>query len=635
MIDIHDIESDIDVDAHEEMMELARQAEEERKATISAISKAIIEKRKEAVAFRMASGIEAEWDECDDSYSGIDDANRHTEKTAKNQGKPLSDGGPISGGRKSVGVRSTAFLNITRPYCDAASARVSDMLSPTDDRNFSISSVESPDIPVDLAREIIAEGQSESGDLYEMLATGMRSRAERAQKIIDNWLIECRHHSNVRLAIDSCVKLGTGVIKGPVPVVRKKRSISMSDGVVAFSSSDEIHPASFNVDPRNLYPDPACGEDIHNGSFIFERDTISGKQIMELIGQPGYINEEILSVITEGPSKINTINSGRTTTEKDRFDIWYYHGNIKRSDFESISRGGGVMSDDESLDSVNICATIINDRAVKVARSHLDSGDFPYDVIVWQRRSDMPWGIGVAKQISVPQRMLNAATRNMSNNSSLASGPQIVRMKGVCSPADGVSEITPLKQWEVDSNADIRDVRAAFTTVEIPSRQVELMNVINFALKIAEDITGLPMLMQGSQGKAPDTVGGMQILNNNANVVLKRIAKMFDDQYAIPHIKRYYEWLMLYGPDDAKGDYTVDARGSSVLVERDIYRQSIMAMAPFVVDPRFGASPEKWFEEVIKINKIDKKAIMLTDQEKEAMLRQEQMQQAQMMPGAQ
>ena len=41
---------------------------------------------------------------------------------------------------------------------------------------------------------------------------------------------------------------------------------------------------------------------------------------------------------------------------------------------------------------------------------------------------------------------------------------------------------------------------------------------------MAEDITGLPLIMQGS-GSAPDTVGGMQMVNNNASTVLRRIAR--------------------------------------------------------------------------------------------------------------
>jgi hypothetical protein len=71
-----------------------------------------------------------------------------------------------------------------------------------------------------------------------------------------------------------------------------------------------------------------------------------------------------------------------------------------------------------------------------------------------------------------------------------------------------------------------------------------------------EDSTGLPMLLQGQLGKAPDTVGGMTMLNNNASAVLRRLARTFDDCVTEPHIRRYYAWLLQYGEDDEKGDFS-------------------------------------------------------------------------------
>ena len=36
----------------------------------------------------------------------------------------------------------------------------------------------------------------------------------------------------------------------------------------------------------------------------------------------------------------------------------------------------------------------------------------------------------------------------------------------------------------------------------------------------------------------------MTMLMNNASVVLRRIARTFDDNITTPHIRRYYDWLM-------------------------------------------------------------------------------------------
>ena len=76
------------------------------------------------------------------------------------------------------------------------------------------------------------------------------------------------------------------------------------------------------------------------------------------------------------------------------------------------------------------------------------------------------------------------------------------------------------------------------------------------------------MMLQGSQGGVtPDTVGGMQMLLNNTNVVLRRLVKNFDDMVTKPHIRRYYDYNMAYNEnEEVKGDFNILARGSSALL---------------------------------------------------------------------
>jgi hypothetical protein len=236
--------------------------------------------------------------------------------------------------------------------------------------------------------------------------------------------------------------------------------------------------------------------------------------------------------------------------------------------------------------------------------------------MVWQRKPDVPWGTGIPRQIDTPQRMLNAATRNMLDNAGLSAGPQIVIRKDAITPADGVWAMTPRKFWFVNDGADVQAAQQAFMAVNIPTMQDELMNIIQFALKMAEDVTGMPMLMQGQQGQAPDTVGGMQMMLNNASVVLRRIARLFDDKVIEPHVTRYFEWLMVYGEDDSiKGDLQIDARGSTALVERDIAQQAILQMGNLVANPAFGIDPRKWIREALTAQRIDPEKILMTDEE--------------------
>jgi hypothetical protein len=244
----------------------------------------------------------------------------------------------------------------------------------------------------------------------------------------------------------------------------------------------------------------------------------------------------------------------------------------------------------------------------------LDTGEYPYDVMVWQRRSGTWTGIGVVRQIRTPQRIVTAATRNLMDNAGIAGGPMLVFRQGVVSPADGVPGIAPRKVYYIAPDADeMVDATKAIGQIKVDMLVAEFMEIIQLGLKLAEDVTGLPMLLQGQQGKAPDTLGGMQMLNNNASAVLRRLARLFDDRITEPHVRRYYHYLLQYGEDEEKGDYCIDARGSSALVERDLQNQAITQMGSIVANPIFGLDPKKWAQELLKSQRLDAKRFEFDD----------------------
>lgn len=606
---------------------------------LDAFGNSLAKKRQSAINGRKESGIEDEWVLAEESYQGIDDANRGTVA-----GKPSGPNGGYINGPVQKDVRSRVFLNITRPYVDAAAAKVGDMLLPTDDTPWAIKPTPLPELeaaqklpgiapaPTPVEPQVGPDGQPMPpeapqkhplAEAAEKVIEDAKKKAEGATKQIEDWLVESRWHGRVREMIEDCARLGTGVIKGPVPVKRTSRVAKRIEGGMAMMIAESISPESKSVDPWNFYPDPACGESIHEGSFVWEKDMITGKGVRDLIGLPGYIESQIKKVLEQGPqAKHNTdgLNLGNIKAkDDDQFEIWYYHGNADKDD---LIAAGVEVPDDENV-SVPCRVTMINDVAIHASLSALESGEFPYDVMVWQRKPGVPWGTGVAIQINTPQRMINAGSRNMMDNAGYSAGPQLVISRDSIEPSDGKWTIAPRKTWWLKAGADVNSVANAFMAINIPSMQKELMEIIQFALKMAEDVTGLPMLMQGQQGSAPDTVGGMQIMNNNASVVLRRIARLFDDRVTRPHITRYYEWLMMYGEDDSiKGDFQIEVRGSTALVERDIQNQAVLQMAQIVANPSFGIDPEKWIGEYLKSLRLDPKRFIFDEEKKAEMANQ-------------
>lgn len=571
----------------------------------------LLAKRKEAIAGRAASGIEIEWQEDEEFYQGIDDANRAFQSAGRmSQPKRWATTGSTA--RDKGPTRSVVFLNITRPYVDAASARVADMLLPTDDRAWEIKPTPIPKLS---ASDIAQFGGPETvAAMLEHSKEAAEEAAGRMQEEIDDCLVESKWHGEVRRLIEDSARLGSGVLKGPFPVLRSAKLLQRDEtGLSSYVSVSEIKPGSKWVDPWNLFPDPACGDNIHNGSYIWEREYLSARQVREMLAMPGYDPVEISKAIKEGPSlnSAREATDGATMRSEEQFEMWIFHG---YGDSEQLS-ALGVDCEDES-EKLPAMAVLINDRLVKVTLSALDSGDFPYDVLAWQARPGMPWGMGVSRQIRTVQRMLLGAVRPMMDNSGLSSSPQIILGNGV-TPEDGNYTLRGGKVWRLEANADVTDVRAAFGSFVVPSVQQELMNIINFALKMAEDTTGMPAMLQGIRGDAPDTLGGMQMQNNNATSVLRRLAKRFDDYMTRPHIKRYFDWNMQHSEDEGiKGDFSIDVRASSALVERDAQQQFMMQMAQLARDPQFGIDPAKLFAELAKGQRLDPKRFQFTEEER-------------------
>lgn len=566
----------------------------------------LLAKRHEAIQGRMGTGIEQDWTEDEEHYQGIDDANRAFQTS--NQ---------LYRSKQSIGVapksaqptRSVVFLNITRPYVDAASARVADMLLPTDDRSWEIKSTPLPKLShtqlSTLAQAMGMNDPVQAQQALEEQAEQAKQAAKKMQKAIEDPLVESNWHGEVRQVIEDAARLGSGVLKGPFPVMQTVRlsKRNPTTGLLEQFKVDEIKPGSKRIDCWNFFPDPACGENIHNGSYTWERDYIGRRKLMELLKDDSYDRAAIARALRDGPSRTREGTEAVYIPNEDEYEMWIFHGHCTREKLEAL----GVDVEDLEDERLPAMAVVINDQIVKLTLSPQEDGEFPYDVLAWQRRPGMPWGMGISRQIRTVQRMLNGAVRAMMDNSGLSASPQVVVGNGV-TPMDGDWTMRPGKTWRAEASSDVGDVTKAFATFTVSSVQNELMNIINFSLKMAEDTTGMPAMLQGIRGDAPNTLGGMQMQNNNATSVLRRLAKRFDDYMTRPHIQRYFDWMMAYSDDDSiKGDFQVDVRASSALVERDAQQQFLTTLLTVAANPAYGLDPELLAEELVKGQRLDVK----------------------------
>lgn len=608
------------------------EAAAQRDRILSALETELAKSRSECIEARELSGIEADWELDELYYEGMDESALGADNWRT---KPPGRANLSEEGGDETPSGSAIFLNITRPYCDATSARIQDMLLPTDDKGWAIRPTPVPGmaelargkVPASVKKQIVEGAAGDTAAAQQRLdqivaeAKEMqelaKGRAEKAEKRIEDWHIEGQYHAEIRQVIDDVSRVGSGVIKGPVP--ERQLQTAFLGGTLVVDSA--IRPASRRISYWNFFPDKGCGQNIHAGSCTWERDDITEKQLDELRELPGYMADRIDAALKEGPHKADKVfDAGKNRNglvkradTDELYEIWYFYGRVSR---EAMVAAG---IPDEKLpkgrQKIDAEVTMVNNQVIKAILNPLDTGEFPYDLMVMQRRADMPWGIGIAGMIRIPQRMVNAAARNMMTNAGVAGGPQLVIKGGLIEPENGRWEIAPLKVWVAGEEADLEHLDNAFRFVKVDMVQAELQNIIMLGLKMAEDVTGLPMILQGQMGqKAPDTLGGMTMLQNNASSVLRRIAKLFDDLVTTPQVRRAYRYLLQYGEDDEeKGDFQIDARGSSALFERDQQNQNILQWAQTVRDPVFGLDPKQWAEQALQAQRLDPKKFQFKD----------------------
>jgi hypothetical protein len=591
----------------DEEMPTEAELEERRLEKLNTFAASLRQRRRTAIDGRKNSGIEAIWDRAIANYNG------HSELNKLQYHKGLTPDSRLTEVDAKMNGLSTAIINITQPYVDMGAARTSDMLLPTDDEPFNYTPTplpesgdlkDSPD-PVEPGSEMTV------GQLTAEYLADMAKKADAAKTQVWDWVVEAKWHSKMRRALTQNAKLGAGCMKGPFPIKKNNRSVKRGeDGTLVLTIEDKIQPSSTNVDIRNLFPDPACGDDIHNGSYIFERELVTAKQIHDLMDMD-YMDDQLKEVLKEGPSlRYLESNDPTQQIENDVYELWYYYGIATAEDLASAKFSGDCGHSEQ----IPVVVTMINDRVVKATMSVLDSGEFPYDVINWQKRDGHWAGIGVAEQIFEVQDSINASFRMLMDNSARAGGPQLIINTGLVTPADGDWSMTPWKIWYAASDMEQFNVDDVFKIVSLPIMQPELENIIRLALDFAERLTSMPLIMQGGQGANTTTAHGMDILQSNANSVLKRIARIADDDLFEPHFGRYYEWLMTYSTDESlKGDYQIVTNGSTAFFERASQNMLIIQLLPLANDPTFGLDKRKLMKEAIKMSKMNADRVSLSD----------------------
>lgn len=548
---------------------------------------------------------------------------------------------PDEESRLTAAHKSKLFVNITRNKTIGGEARLISLLFPSDDRNWGIKPTPVPELEdkvgseeqIEIPADAVGPDGLEGGvtttedDLAAAEMSEAKKRSIAMEREIDDQLTECDYNAACREIIHDAATLGTGIIKGPFPIARAKKSWKKVDGdVYALEMREAIKPGVERVNPWNFFPD-STATCIEDAEFIFERRFMTRQQIRSLAKRPGYLTEHIRVLLDSAPQSAGTVSDHRVEVREitgadqgekgTQYEVIEYHGPIAKED---LLAAGIDLGDDPLIEMMGV-VQFCDNHVLRVKLNPLETGELPYSVFCWEPDNTSIFGFGVPYLMASSQKVINAAWRMLMDNAALSMGPQIVMKRGKVEPADGVWEVTARKLWyATDETSTVHDV---FGFHEISSHQAELMDIFTRARQIADEETNLPVIAQGEQSaQVTKTFMGMQLLQQNADVVLKRSVKRWDDNITDPTITRFYDWNMQNSEkENIKGDFYIDARGTSALMDRLAMEQGAVQWLQITQGFASILSPKmlQALREAAKSLKLDPDMLVPTDEEAKAM----------------
>lgn len=565
------------------------------------------------------------------------------------------------------------FLNITRPKTNAYAARVIDMVLPTDELNWGLENTPVPELAEAGVKPMTAtstaqatvtgpDGQSQpmttpqgapvqERDLVKAVKDEAKSRSELMQDEIDDQLSECSYNGLQRQCIDQMSKLGTSVILGPVitdewrvtwePVPQVDPDTGEKNGKTDYIRrlvpNKDKRPGAQWVDVWNFYPDMSAPNP-DEWEFFYIQYLCNVSLFKRYAKRFNFMPEQVKKVLDGGTPPTN-INIMRWMTElrnlsesnnfiDNRYRLLRYFGELSDDDLRAVGKDPEKLGLDPGQ-TIRGQVWLCNGTVLKVELSPLDSQAFPISVCYMDKDEASPFGIGVPRAMRGEQESINSAWRMIHDNSGLSVGPQTVMRANAITPSDGDYHLKPKKMWYAAN--DVTDIRMAFHQFQVDSHQEELANLLNMGIKFADDVTQLPLIMQGDQAPhITQTAQGMSLLYNASTVVLRRTVKMYDDWVTTPMITRFYEWNMQFNPrDDIKGDFRCVARGSSTLLDKEQQGQALDTAMQLAMQPTWQPYTDmvKLYKRALKAKRIED-IVLPEDQIKENLDKQAQEAQA-------
>lgn len=537
----------LSIEEMEELEAAAKKAEEERQRILTDLATSVEKKFDERSSRRQAK--EGEWIESMQLFLGALAGGRHLTTEDYFRGGPATNRRPDH--------------NLVKTKCLTAIAQGISSQFSGGDKNWDI------DPPI-----VAEEGLD---------PTVAAIKAEKMEAIIDDQLTATKYGYKCRAAYFDRVVLGTGVMKGPLPMRDAEltyNQVPQEDGSTIMVPTHKVSnkPVLFHVDPWMFFPDDTVN-DIDDAEDTIELHPFNKNKLRALKKNPGFFAESIDALLKEEPreyrnaalSTYSALSNSGQNVWKDKYCVLEYHGPVTRTQLDTLEICPAYESADETYyGEVWVC----QGKVIRVELELLEGlFELPYAVCPWEQDPGSIFGFGLPQSLKDSQRIATQTLHMILDNASASSGSSVVINRELVEPLDGKWEVGPRKLWgTTDYNG--QDIRSAFSFFDIPNQTGALMPVLQLAREFSQEESGLPSMVAGldSAQVGSDSATGLAILQQNSTIVADFLSEQWSDKVTEKLIRRLYHFNLqfLYTPELMGSDFEVNVKSATEARNRQL-----------------------------------------------------------------
>ena len=529
------------------------------------------------------------------------------------------------------GLPADLFLPLSDTKRRAAMAMMSELFNNPGDKPWTLSPTPVPEVPEEVVAESVATTMADWTQMIQM--TGQvpppeaveayaANKVDEIENLNKEWAKKCCERMERRVHdtmiegnwieafnkyVDYICTYGTALMKGPVPRVRRKKTMERTaQGLARYVMKEKVVLEYEAVSPWDCFPAPNA-RNIDDGNFCQrvrftpedlrtfvalkndDEENVKGwdedatKYILDIYPDGGF-REELSSDSVRNPLE----NDGYIDNVSDcMIEGIEFYGNIKGCWL--IEEGIKQTLDGKKVDASSyyeVDAISIDDVIVYCKIIEPEIGR-PLAKGVFYTVPDSWWGESLVTKCSTAQRMCNAALRDMVVNIAQAAGPQVVIHDAHTLHPDCEIEIRPWKIWLLQRPPLGGNQGSPMSWFQPSSISTELIQVLDKFKAQADEDTGIPAYTYGNNvsSGAGRTASGLAMLTEAASRGMKLVLTITDIFVIRRMVEKTVSWLMLYDSDEKiKGDVEVNPSGLMGLILKEQEHNRLLAFLQLVTN---------------------------------------------------